>query len=225
MIKAVFIDIDNTLIDFNKSSKSAIQKSFLEHNLPFTDNVFPTFITTNAKLWQMIEKGTFTRQRLHNERWNMVLAQLGLTYDGTKIEQSFLNNLYDCAILVDGALDIVEYLSKKYYLCTASNAPHHQQLHRLQITGIKPFIKQVFTSESLCADKPSKEFFDRCVEKIGNISPEQAVMIGDSLTADIEGGKNYGLKTIWYNHNKEQLPKVKIYDYLVNSLAEIKEIL
>ena len=145
--------------------------------------------------------------------------------NGTKIEQSFLNNLYDCAILVDGALDIVEYLSKKYYLCTASNAPHYQQLHRLQITGIKPFIKQVFTSESLCADKPSKEFFDRCFEKIGNISPEQVVMIGDSLTADIEGGKNYGLKTIWYNHNKEQLPKVKIYDYLVNSLAEIKEIL
>ncbi len=225
MIKVVFIDIDNTLLDFNKSSAKAIENSFIEHGLPYSDHVFQTFITTNVGLWQMIERGEFTREQLHQERWNMILKKLGLDYDGVKIELSFLKNLHDCAILVPGALEITEYLSKKYYLCTASNAPHDQQINRLTISGIKPFVKQIFTSESLGSDKPGKQFFDRCFARLDGVKHCEAVIIGDSLTADIAGGANYGMQTVWYNHNGESLPENKIYDHVVNSLTEIKDIL
>ncbi len=225
MIKVVFIDIDNTLLDFNKSSAQAIEKSFIEHNLPYSDHVFNTFIKTNVGLWQRIERGEFTREQLHQERWNMILKQLQLKYDGVKIEQSFLGYLYECAIPVPNALDLVKYLAKKYYLCTASNAPHDQQINRLTVSGIKPYVKQIFTSESLGADKPSKTFFDRCFERLDGAEPKECLIIGDSLTADIAGGKNYGLQTIWYNHNLEPLPQDKIYDYTVNSLMEITKIL
>ena len=224
-IKAVFIDIDNTLLDFNKSAKQSIEKSFSQHNLPFSDNVFEIFLKTNKGLWQRIERGEYTREQLHKERWNMILRQLGLDYDGVKIEQAFLDNLYTCAILIDGGLEIVRYLSKRYYLVSASNAPHDQQLNRLEISGIKPYLRNIFTSESLKADKPNKEFFDKCFGFLPNILPSECVFIGDSLTADIAGGKNYGMKTIWYNHNKEGLPQEKIYDFTINSLKEIENIL
>ena len=116
MIKAVLLDIDNTLLDFNKCSELAIKKSFLEHGLSFTNEVFPTFLRRNDILWKNIEKGEYTRELLHKERWNIIFGELGIDYDGIKIEKSFLDNLYDCVVLIDGALEIVKYLSEKYYL-------------------------------------------------------------------------------------------------------------
>lgn len=224
-IKAVLLDIDNTLLDFNKCSELAIQKAFLEHGLTFTDKVFPTFITVNDGLWLRIEKGEYTRAQLHKERFNIILGKLGYNYDGEKIEKSFLDNLYDCIVKIEGANEIVEYLSSKYYLCTASNAPNDQQYNRLKLAGFYPFIKKVFTSEAIGHSKPLPEFFDACFSQMLDITPEQTVIIGDSLTADIKGGKAYGMKTIWYNHLQADIPKEKYYDAKVDKLLEIKEIL
>ena len=73
--------------------------------------------------------------------------------------------------------------------------------------------------------KPAKDFFDGCLKEMGNITPDEIIMIGDSLTADIIGGKEYGLKTIWFNPNKLPIPKDLTPDHTVNSLLEIKQIL
>lgn len=224
-IKAVFLDIDNTLLDFNKCSELAMQKAFAEHGLEYIEKVFPTFLNVNDGLWIKIEKGEYTREQLHKERWNIILSNLGYDYDGEKIEKSFLGNLYDCIVKIDGANEIVEYLSSKYYLCTASNAPNDQQYNRLKLAGFYPFIKKVFTSEAIGFAKPLPEFFDACFKQIPEISPEQTVIIGDSLTADIKGGKDYGMKTVWYNHLNAETPEHIYYDAKVDKLIEIKEIL
>ena len=224
-IKAVLLDIDNTLLDFNKCSELAMKKAFIEHGLKFSEKVFPTFISTNDGLWIRIEKGEYTRAQLHKERWNIILSKLGYDYDGEKIEKTFLDNLYDCIVKIDGANEIVEYLSSKYYLCTASNAPNDQQYNRLKLAGFYPFIKKVFTSEAIGYSKPLPEFFDACFSQMPSISPEQTVIIGDSLTADIKGGKDYGMKAIWYNHLQVEVPNEICYDAKVDKLLEIKEIL
>lgn len=225
MIKAVLLDIDNTLLDFSKCSQLAIQKSFSQHNLEYSQKVFSTFCAENEVLWKKIERGEYTREQLHKERWNIIFKKLAIDYNGVKVEQSFLDNLYDCVVLVDGALDIVKYLSKKYYLCTASNAPNDQQYNRLKIAGIYPYIKKVFTSEALGVDKPLPQFFDKVFSCLEGITPSQTAIIGDSITADINGGKKYGLTTIWYNHLKVAEPQQKFYDYKVDSLSQIKDIL
>ena len=224
-VKAVLIDIDNTLLDFGKCSYLAMQKAFSTHGLSFSDSVFTTFTKTNDELWKRIERGEYTRELLHKERWNIILQKLGMSYDGVKIEKSFLDNLYDCIAYVDGALEIVKYLSGKYYLCTASNAPNDQQYNRLKISGILPYVKKVFTSEAIGVDKPQKEFFDRCFAQMDGFTKEETVMIGDSLTADIHGAKVYGLKTLWFNYNHIQEPSEKFYDAKVENLLEIKNIL
>lgn len=224
-VKAVLLDIDNTLLDFNECSRLAMKKAFEEHGLTFSDLVFTTFITTNNGLWVKIEKGEYSRAQLHKERWNIILGKLGLSYDGEKIEKSFLDNLYDCIWIIDGANEIVEYLSSKYYLCTASNAPNDQQYNRLKKAGFYPYIKKVFTSEAIGVNKPLKEFFDACFSQMDGITPSQTVMIGDSLTADVKGAKKYGLKTIWYNHLKEPMPTEKYFDVAVDTLTDIKKYL
>ncbi len=87
------------------------------------------------------------------------------------------------------------------------------------------YFQKVFVSEKMGALKPAKEFFDGCLKEMGDISPDEIVIIGDSLTADIFGGKDYGLKTIWFNPNNLPQPNSHIPDYTVNSLLEIKQIL
>lgn len=224
MIKAVLIDIDNTLLDFNASAKQAMRLAFEKAGLPFDESVLPTFIRINDGLWRKIENKLMTREELHANRWNIILAALGIDYDGTRIEKDFLSNLDFCAVPVDGALDILEYLSEKYYLCTASNAPREQQYKRMKVSGIDRHIQKAFISQEIGADKPSKEFFDGCFRAMHGITPRETVIIGDSLSADIGGGKEYGLKTVWCNFYGKQDP-LQLADYTVSALSEIKSIL
>lgn len=224
VIKTVLIDLDNTLLDFNESSKECIKKAFSEQGLPFHETDFPTFKTINDELWLKIEKGELDRTGLHKIRFNLVLEALGLKGDGSLIEKRFREILFDTAIAVDGARDLMQYLSSKYKVYAASNAIYLQQINRLTITGMIDYFSDLFISEKLGFSKPSKEFFDACI-KGANAKVEQTIMIGDSLSADIVGAKEYGFTTIWYNHNKEPIENGAVADYVVNSLEEIKSIL
>ncbi|MBQ8427516.1 MAG: YjjG family noncanonical pyrimidine nucleotidase [Clostridia bacterium] len=224
MIKTVFIDIDNTLLDFNESSKECIRQAFGEQGLPFIETTFPTFKTINDGLWLKIEKGELDRPGLHKIRFNLVLEALGLKGDGPLIEKRFREILFDTAIAVDGARDTLKYLASKYKVYAASNAIYLQQINRLTKTNMIEFFSGLFISEKLGVTKPTKEFFDACM--LGaNAKKEETVMIGDSISADIIGAKEYGLKTVWYNHNKESKNVGEIADYIVNNLVEIKNIL
>lgn len=224
-VKVVFIDIDNTLLDFNKCSALAIEKAFNYYGLEFSSAVMQAFFPINNALWRKIERGEYTKEQLHKDRFNLVFEKLNIDFDGELVEKRFLENLFDTVALVDGAMDIVKYLSSKYMLCTASNAFLEQQINRLTISGIMPYVKKTFVSEKLGAEKPTKEFFDRAFSELNGVLPNECVIIGDSLTADISGGREYGLKTIWFNFLNQPLPKEKIYDYKVDRLFEIKNIL
>ena len=133
--------------------------------------------------------------------------------------------LYETAIPVDGADKICRYLKKKYILCAASNAFHDQQLNRLEMAGLLPYFDHVFVSESLGYRKPEKAFFDACRAFLPDVAADECMMIGDSLTADITGGKNAGMKTIWYNHTHRPVPERCEADQIVESLSELKNLL
>lgn len=224
MIKAVLIDIDNTLLDFNESARVAAKLAFEKYNLPYNESVHPTFLTINNGFWDKIQTGEITREYLHAERWNTILRELGIFFDGRIIEKVFLENLNFCATPMEGALEILEYLSKKYLLCTASNAPYEQQLKRMKCSGIDKFVHKKFISEALGATKPDSAFFEACFKGIAPITKEETIMIGDSISADINGAKAVGLKTVWFNYNKSDY-KEGVADYVIHHLSEIKNIL
>lgn len=225
MIKAVIIDIDNTLLDFDKSSNKAIELAHKAQNLDFNERILQEFLRITSKFWARIEKGEINRQYLYKERWKEVYSNLNINADGPKTEALYRKFLYDCAYEIEGAKEILEYLSKKYLVCVASNAPFYQQVARLKKIGFSKYIKYVFTSEEVGADKPSAKFFDVCFSRLSPILPFESVMIGDSLSADILGGKNYGLKTIWFDI-KNTLNDMGITpDWTIDKLVQIKNIL
>ena len=224
MIKAVLLDVDNTLLDFNLSAKAAIKAAFSELGLEFYDGIMETFLRVNDALWRTIETKEITRSELHRVRWQIIFDELNISAGGAAMERLFLDNLENYAIPVVGALDLVKYLSAKYALYTASNAPYPQQVKRLTLSGIMPYVKGIMNFEEQGIHKPQKRFFEQCLTAMSPASKEEIALIGDSLSADMEGGKGVGFTTIWFNPQGKAAPK-GLCDFTVSALSEIQGIL
>ena len=128
-----------------------------------------------------------------------------------------------------GANEMLRYLSGKYILCVASNGPYEQQVHRLEVAGMKQYFDYIFISEKLGASKPSEEFFSKAFAQFNSgreeaIIPADTIIIGDSPTSDIEGGRNYGMKTCFYNVSGVESDIIKA-DHVIDELNEVKGIL
>lgn len=229
-MKAVFIDIDNTLLSFSEYVKHTMQTGFEHFGLKrYEPYMYDIFTEENNKLWHGIEQGTLVFPELEKVRWNIIFARLGIDFDGTVFEKYFRRALYDSAIPMPYADEMLRYLSGKYILCVASNGPYEQQVHRLEVAGMKRYFDYIFISEKLGASKPSEEFFKRAFAELNSgreevIMPADTIIIGDSLTSDIDGGRNYGMKTCFYNVGGVQSDSIKA-DYVIDELNEVEGIL
>lgn len=223
--KIVLLDLDNTLIDFNECARHSIINSFKKHGFTYTDDVFKTFITENVKIWKRLEKGEITKADLRADRWNIILGKLGIDYDGTIIEEEFENGVAQGAYAVEGAYELLDYLYPKYELYIVSNGFRFVQESRLKIGDFRKYFKDIFLSEDIGVQKPAKEFFDYCFKKLEIPPKEDVILIGDSLSADIIGGLNYGIDCIWFNKNGDELSENIKPTYIVNKLKDIEKIL
>lgn len=231
MIKAVFLDIDNTLLSFEEYVKESMKTGFERFGLPpYEEGMFPVFERINNELWRQIEQGTLTLRQLQQIRWNHIFQALGIEGDGIAFEQYFRDCLFESAILEPGAMELLDHLKGRYMLCAASNGPYEQQVNRLRVGGMLPYFSHLFISEKIGVSKPAATFFDACFRELNRdgeetIRPSEVMMIGDSLTSDIAGGIAAGMKTCFYNRKFSIVPEGMAPDYVVNSLEDISNIL
>ena len=221
----VLLDIDNTLIDFNECARHSIIEIFNNFNLPYCDKVFETFTNENIKIWKRLENGEITKSYLRANRWNIILEKLNIVADGPEIEELFEKGIANSAYEVQGAKELLGYLYKKHQLCVVSNGFRAVQENRLNISGFTKYFEKMFFSEDIGINKPQKEFFDYCFNSLDNPEKEDVILIGDSISADIIGGINYNIKTIWFNKKNENCPDNVKPTYIVRALAEIKDII
>lgn len=234
MIKAVFLDIDNTLLDFDAYVKDSMTAGFEKYGLKkYEDWMFPVFQEVNHVLWCQLEQGELSYQELLKIRWNQVFQGLEIDFDGEVFEEFFKGYLYESAIPVEGALELLEYLKGKYVICAASNGPHGQQVNRLTLGGMIGYFDHLFISERLGIAKPAKEFFEIALRELNEeqvrqgkdeILPSEILMIGDSLSSDMTGGNNSGLKTCLFDWKCKDTKGMHL-DYVVHTLKEIQNIL
>ncbi len=229
-IKAVFIDIDDTILDFDAYVKESMRSGFQKFGFPpYREEMYQTFLKINTHLWSELEKGSLTFTRLKEIRWNLIFEALEINFDGEVFENYFRGELFNSAIPVKGAVDVLCYLSKKYPLYAASNGPFEQQINRLRIGKMEHYFKDFFISEKIGASKPSKEFFEYCFSILRkeneDILPENILMIGDSLSSDIKGATDFGLKTCFFDKKKKGLPQNTKIDFYIKELTEIKKII
>ena len=228
-LKVLFLDIDNTLLDFDAAAQQSMEESFQVFGLPFRPEMMSIFNEENDKIWKRIEKRELSIEDLKYVRWQAILPRLGLSADGEAMEQEFKSRLHTSAVPVEGALEILPYLHKKYMLCAASNGPYLQQLNRLEKANMIDYFAHCFVSEQLGVEKPSQKFFDGCFAELSGILPEETMIIGDSLTADMAGGRQAGMHTCWYDRKKQSAEGAVIQgaenvDHTILNLQDLKKL-
>ena len=230
-VKAILLDVDNTLLDFDAYVHQAMAEGFAEFGLGTFDwQVYQTFSVINHGLWQALERGELSYEQLLKIRWNRVFEALGISFDGERFERYFKGRLFHNAIPIPGAMELLEYLKGKYILAVASNGPYQQQMNRLRIGGMEPYFQHFFISQAMGVQKPDPAFFAHCLSQINNQSegavlPEEVLMIGDSLSSDIAGAQAAGMQTCYFDKQGKGVSGSVVPDVTVTALSQIIPIL
>ncbi len=221
---SIFFDIDNTLLDFNLAEKTAIKVVLAKHSLPDDDATAKLYSDINQSYWERFERREINKEDIFEGRFETLIETLNANADSAKMSQDYFETLRNYAFKIEGADDILTYLkSKGYKLYATTNGYALTQYKRIKLSGLDAYFDDVFVSEKIGHQKPSKEYFNRVIELIDESDRAKMIVIGDSLSSDILGGINAGIDTCWYN------PTAKKSDYEINytvtSLKEIEKIL
>lgn len=225
MIQSVLFDLDDTILDFKKAERTALCKTLRKLGVEPTDYIIKQYSKYNLSQWKRLERGEITRSQVKVNRYRLLFDELGLDFSPQEATAIYENNLCVGHYFIDGAPEVLEELYQDYDLYLVSNGTKRVQDGRLASAGIVGYFKDIFISETIGYNKPSKEFFDSCFSNIPGFRKEKTVIIGDSLTSDILGGKNAGIKTVWFNPNHQEKDSGIRPDYEIDSLAQIKPLL
>ena len=225
MIEFLFLDLDDTILDFHKAERIAIAKTFRQFGIEPTEEVLARYSQINKECWHKLELGQWNREQVLVRRFELLFGEYGILCDGTAVARAYEKKLSIGHYFLPGAEEAVDALSKKYRLFLASNGTASVQQGRMTSANLYRFFEKVFVSQELGANKPNREFFERATAQIPGYDPQKAMMVGDSLTSDILGGINTGMKTCWINPShaapNPQIPA----DYEIESLSQLDALL
>ena len=226
MIEFLFLDLDETILDFRKAEHGAVRQAISEAGIPATDAVCARYSEINLRHWQMLERGEITREEVLVHRFTQLFEELGHPVDGAKIARRYEDLLGQGHDYLPGAEQTVKQeLYGHYRLFLASNGTARVQHRRLTDAALYPYFEQVFVSEKLGANKPSREFFQAAFDRIPDFDPARAMMVGDSLTSDILGGLQAGIATCWVNLHGATPSGEIVPDHEIRSLTELPRLL
>ena len=221
----LFLDLDDTILDFHKAERLAISRTFRSFGLEPTDQVLERYHVINRLHWERLERGELTRDQVLTGRFQMLFEELGIPAQPQAIAKGYEHNLGLGHYFLPGAKEALDTLRGKYRLFLASNGTASVQHSRLTSAGLYPYFEEVFVSQALGANKPSRAFFDACAARIPGYDPRKALMVGDSLTSDILGGINAGMKTCWVCPRGAQGRPDIVPDYRIEALSQLPELL
>ena len=231
MYKHILIDLDDTLWDFRRNSKIAMQEIFNDYELinyyDSFESFYDVYTIKNHQLWEQYAKSEITKDFLSLERFlyplrivnneNVELAK--------KLGDDFLYRTTMQTNLVDGAIEILEYLkSKNYILSIISNGFVEVQYTKLRRSGLLPYFANIFLSEEIGYQKPDVRFFQAVLEKIqaNNI---ECVVIGDNFLTDIQGAINANINAVFYQKEQKKLLNTSSNIDIIENLLQLKTIL
>ena len=216
----IFIDLDDTILDFKKAESVALKRSLLEFGISADDDTVTLYSVINDKMWKRLERGENTREEILVMRFKEFFDCLNLKKDPEKMNEIYKKNLSVGHFFMPEAEEFLEKL-QGHRLFIVSNGTTSVQNGRIKSAGIEKYFEKIFLSQDVGFDKPDKRFFDKCFKEIEGFNKDQAIILGDSLTSDIQGGKNAGIKTCWYNPRKKQGEA----DHTITSLMEFFDVL
>ena len=224
MIEFLFLDLDDTILDFHKAERIAISKTIRDFGVEPTEVILAMYHTINKWHWEQLELGKLTRAEVLVKRFGVLFEKLGVAVDAEKCAKVYEGNLSQGHYFLPGAEEAVKALHKKYRLFLASNGTACVQHGRMTSAGLYPYFEQVFVSQEIGHNKPSREYFEGCFARIEGFDPAKTMIVGDSLTSDIKGGLNAGIKTVWVNPEHKSCGDI-VPHYEIEALSQLEALL
>lgn len=220
-------DVDGTLLDFRAAEKAAVQALFREFSLgECTDEMVRRYSQINEVFWQRLERNELTKPQILVGRFEQFFSEIGISAAlAPAFNDRYQLALGDTIVFRDDSLNIVRSLRGRVKQYAVTNGTVTAQNKKLTASGLKDLLDGAFLSEGVGAEKPNMAFFDAVFDAIRPTDLSKVLIIGDSLTSDIRGGNNAGIRTCWYN--PDHLPARPGYniDYIISDLHEVQEII
>ncbi len=225
MIEFLFLDLDDTILDFHKSERIALSKTLSAFGISPDEEVLSTYSAINLAHWEALERGEMTRDQVLTGRFTALFQQFGQSVDAFACARDYEKNLAIGHYFLPGAEDAVALLCQKYRLFLASNGTASVQQGRLTSANLYRFFEKVFVSQEIGHNKPSRAFFESCFSQIPGFDAARAMIVGDSLTSDILGGINAGITTCWVNPKRLPGSADIRPDYEIRALEDLPALL
>lgn len=226
-IKVVLWDIDGTLLNFEEAEKAAIRKGFELFGLgQCTDEMLQVYSTINKKYWKRLERGEISKPEVLEGRFREFFEKYGIdTKVAAPFNAEYQINLGDTICFYPNALETIKECKGKVLQYAVTNGTKIAQDRKLKNSGLIDLFDGVFISDVIGAEKPSVKFFETVFESIGSYDKTEVLIVGDSLTSDIQGGNNADILTCWFNPEKIKNEMQLRIDYQIEDLAQILDII
>lgn len=220
----LLLDADDTLFDFQKSMDISIRELLNHIGISPTNELVDTYERINSGYWKKLERNEVTRAELVVARYRDFFNEVNISYDPKAAHEYYQARLSEKYFLLPDAIDFLDNYVSKMNLIMITNGNKCVQESRIGLAKISSYFDGIFISEDVGYEKPAKEYFDYVLNHIDEKDKNRILIIGDSLSSDIKGGINAGIKTCWYNPHSKRNDTDIVPDYEIKSLFDIKNI-
>ena len=214
-------DIDNTLLDFTAGSHAALQKTMESLGVAFTQARLQRYLASNGSLWEAFERGEIPKDAIYPTRFVRFFGELGVEIDPAAVNRRYMEGLRENIFFMPHCMEFLNAVKGRVKLYAVTNGDTLTQEVRLRNSGIGAYFDGVFISEQMGCKKPEQAFFDQVFAAIGAVDKKDCLLLGDSLTSDMQGGRNAGVDTCFLGKLKSD-PRC---DYIVEDLLDVLPLL
>lgn len=217
----ILFDADGTLLDFHKSESEAVREAMELNGIQPTDEKVALYSQINDGLWKKLERGEIEKKVLLYHRFELLLEALCVEGDAKKMASDYMNLLSTKGYVLEGAEEMCRILQGKVEMYIVTNGVEFIQRGRYARCGIDKYFNGVFISDAIGAEKPSVEYFEHVSKNIADFKNKRVLIVGDSLTSDMQGGINYGIDTCWFNPQEKAEPNGMKLTFIAGTFEEI----
>ena len=215
------MDIDNTLLDFDAAEHKALLETLQQFSLPCDEAAVSRYHEINSSLWGELNKGKIRCDKLVVERFDRFVKEIGAAAKATELNRAYTEHLATHADVIPGAEEALQELAEVATMIAVSNGTESVERGRLKLSGFEKYFDDIFISETVGVSKPNPKIFQMAMRKLGIEHSDKVLVVGDSLSADIQGGVNAGLDTCWVNMNGLENESGLTPTYEVKALREL----
>ncbi len=209
-------DLDNTILDFDKTSKNAFFDTLDFFSIEKSQANYKIYHNINSAYWSSYEKKEINADELRTGRFRDFLQKIQVSIKEDVVSKKYLENLVNHSFEIEGARKVIENLSKTAQLAIITNGLSDVQHKRIAKHKLKSFFKHIFISDEMGVSKPNKEFFEIVYNKINMPKKNKVLVIGDNPYSDILGANNFGFDTMHYNYKQKDTEQLEV-NYKINN--------